>query len=276
MDGSIIAIILFIVITIIYYAGIKPKLTTAILEDPKLYSTYAMSLYGTLFVYFLAAVLSQFGLNISVLIATCGGSVLHNINSAAYITLVPWVFIFGALIGVIVTFPGFKSAFSNVIGYFVVSNTANKLLTELLKNQEVESAIDGDVNAAKNREAYQSAADAIIKLFGNTSILINQIVPENFEEYWNMLTPLMKEGAGTPEMKQKLLDTVALRDNIGEAMWYVYASILIISITQFQMAANGCQQDIAMMQAKHDDFVKNEDARIAQDNKIKSQTYTIT
>ncbi len=174
------------------------------------------------------------------------------------------------------TFPGFKSAFSNVIGYFVVSGTANKLLTELLKNQEVESAIDGDENASKNREAYQSAADAIIKLFGNTSILINQIVPENFEEYWNMLTPLMKEGAGTPEMKQKLLDTVALRDNIGEALWYVYASIFIITITQYQIAANGCKQDIAMMKAKQADFVKNEDARIAQMNKIKSQTYTIT
>lgn len=276
MDGSFISIIIFIIITILYYVAIKPKLTTEILANTDLYTGYAMTLYATLFAYFLAVILSQFGLNIYTLITTCGGSVLNNVISATYITLVPWIFMFGALIGVLIIFPGFKSAFSNVIGYFVVSNKANQILTELLKNMEVNKAIDGDPNAVDNKAAYESAADAIIKLFGNTSILINQIVPENFEEYWEMLTPLMKEGANNLEMKQKLLDTVVLRDNVGEAFWFVYAAILIISITQYQIAANGCQQDVAMMQAKRDDFVKNEDAIAAQDAKTKGTTYTIT
>ena len=44
---------------------------------------------------------------------------------------------------------------------------------------------------------------------GNTAVLINQIVPSNFESYWNILKPLMKpqfqtDSAETMDMKNKL------------------------------------------------------------------------
>ena len=42
----------------------------------------------------------------------------------------------------------------------------------------------------------QNTADAILKICGNTGILINQITPDNFIEYMKMLQPLMKDEYG--------------------------------------------------------------------------------
>jgi hypothetical protein len=174
-------------------------------------------------------------------------------------------------------FPGFKSAFSNVIGYFAVAGTANNILTELLVNTDLNQTIDDSTegNAEKNK-SLKSAAEAIIKLCGNMSILINQIVPSNFVEYWSMLVPLMKEQyqAGAPELKQQLLDTVVMRDNIGEAMWYIYTAILLISITQYNIMKRGCTGDLATMQASHDKYLEQEAAVKATTEKAESTVYT--
>jgi hypothetical protein len=51
--------------------------------------------------------------------------------------------------------------------------------------------------------------------------------PNNFLEIWETLKPLMITGSyDNLEIKQKLLDLVVLKDNIGEAFWYLYTSIL--------------------------------------------------
>ena len=39
----------------------------------------------------------------------------------------------------------------------------------------------------KSKKELQDAAEAIVKLTGNMSILVNQLVPSNFNEYWNIL-----------------------------------------------------------------------------------------
>lgn len=280
MDSSFVSIILFIIITIGYYIVLKPSLTVEKLEDTAQYVSYTTMVYGALFTYFLAAVLTQFGVNATTITNTCGGSVTQNIVSAAYITFIPWIFIFGALIGILIVFPGFKSAFSNVVGYFAVSGKANILLTELLVNTDISKSINQDISSPENKEKLQNATDAIIKLVGNTSILINQIVPENFHQYWEMLTPLMKPVYQNPQtnagVKQSLLDLVVMRDNVGEAMWYIYTGILIISITQYQIVSNGCKQDIATMEANHAEFLKNEAKLEEKNKKAQSTTYKIT
>lgn len=54
--------------------------------------------------------------------------------------------------------------------------------------------MDSDASATEEQKlGLQQAADAIIKICGNNSILINQIVPSNFTSYWDILKPLMKK-----------------------------------------------------------------------------------
>jgi hypothetical protein len=209
----------------------------------------------------------------------CGGSVSQNVGAAAVMTFIPWVLIFGSLMLVLIAFPGFKSAFSNVIGYFVVAGEANNVLTTLLVNQETKSAIDGETDTTpEKKQELSRAAEAILKLCGNMSVLINQIVPSNFEEYWSLLKPLMKSeyqtsGEQSMELKTKLLNLVVRRDNIGEALWYVYTAVLLISVIQYNLTTRGCVKDPSAMEASHQAFLKEEEIQNQQQAKLQNTVY---
>jgi len=279
MDTTYLSLISFIIITIAYYF-LKGKLIASPLGDTsgKNYQEYTKSSLMKLGVYFLAVVLVQFGINASIIINKCGGSVSQNIGVAFLMTFIPWVLIFGVLLVVLLMFPGFKSAFSNVVGYFAVAGPANTVLAELLINTDINKAIATDTSSPENKQALQSAADAILKLCGNMSILINQIIPSNFDEYWQMLTPLMKpeHQTGAPELKQKLLDLVVRRDNIGEAMWYIYTAVLLISIVQYNLTTRGCVKNVAAMEKSQQEFLAKEAKINATKQKAASQTYKVT
>jgi hypothetical protein len=279
MDTSYLSLLIFIAITLLYYLVFKPKLSASAFDDKsgQEYAAYSGKNNVFLTCYFLLVVITQIIMNSSVLVNTCGGSIVQNIGAAFLLTVIPWFFIFGIVIVALMIFPGFKSAFSNVIGYFAVAGTANNILTELLVNVDLNQAIDDSTqgNAEKNK-SLKGAAEAIIKLCGNMSILINQIVPSNFTEYWSMLVPLMKDQyqAGAPELKQQLLDTVVMRDNIGEAMWYIYTAILLISITQYNIMKRGCTGDLATLQAGHEKYLEQEAAVKVKTEKAESTIYT--
>ena len=280
MDSSFFSLLLFTLITILYYLVLKPNLSTSMLEDPtgEEYIKYNSSKNTALFIYFIMVVLSQIFVNATVIINKCGGSIAQNIGSAFLITLIPWIFIFGGVITCLMMFPGFKSAFSNVIGYFAVSGSANNILSELLVQADINQTINENANGdIEKKDSLKTAAEAIVKLCGNMSILINQIVPSNFMEYWSMLTPLMKQQYqnGATELKQQLLDTVVRRDNIGEALWYVYSAILLISITQYSIVSRPCDKDLATMQSDQEKFLKTEAKMNAKTDKMNSTIYTL-
>ena len=130
--NSYINLITFIIITLLYFFKLKPTLTYDILNDQTKLLNYTKSNYIYLGVYYLCILLSQIVLNSAVIINLCGGSISKNIGAASLITIFPWTLIFGVVIIVLIVFPGFKSAFSDVVGYFYVSNSAHTLLSNLL------------------------------------------------------------------------------------------------------------------------------------------------
>jgi hypothetical protein len=184
------------------------------------------------------------------------------------------------IIAIIVIYPGFKSAFSDVIGYYYVSTTANKVLTDLLIDKDVQKKMDKDVQlTTEKKEALEDAADAIIKICGNTAILINQIVPANFVEYWNILTPLMKEKYRTGDnidIRNKLFEIVVTRDNIGEAMWFIYTGLLLTSIVQLNITTRGCANTPKTMEQNYQKFLDTETAAKQKQEQATSTTYTMT
>ena len=203
-------------------------------------------------------------------------------------------------------YPGFKSAFSDVIGYFYVSSSANKLLTDLLVNTDLEKklspasemtpapdviAVPQNVEQQTNniiggskleKEQMQDAADLIIKICGNTSVLINQIVPSNFNNYWSLLTPLKKDkyknnsSAETIKLRDELFDLVVTRDNIGESLWYIYTGLLLTSIVQLKITSRGCASNPKTMQQNYQKFLDKEDEAKAKQEQSTSTTYTIS
>lgn len=295
MANSYLNIITFLFTTFVYYLALKPSLKYDDMTKQDNYNNYLNNSKLYLAVYFFAILVVQFLVNSYIITDTCGGSIKENLGAAGSYTFIPWTIIFGAVIIVLMVYPGFKSAFSDVVGYFYISNSANKLLTELLINTKVNEEInkidEGEFSESANsnakqvggtsKKALEDAADMIIKICGNTSLLINQIVPSNFVEYWDTLKPLMKsqyqtDGALANQKRDELFELVVTRDNIGEAMWYIYTGLLISSIVQFKIASRGCVVDPKQMAKNYQNYI-SEQEKIKQEEKLAtSKVYTLT
>ena len=282
MASSYLNIITFLLTTLFYYIAIKPTLTYETFSDENKMKAYTTNNYIFLAIYLLLVMVIQFIVNSSIISNTCGGSITENMGAAGIYTFLPWILIFGVLAIILTVYPGFKSAFSDVIGYYYVSGPANKILTELLIDKDLQNKLDQDKTMTEDKKlALQSAADTIIKICGNTSILINQIVPNNFNQYWNILTPLMKtqyqtETPETLEKKTKLFELVVSRDNVGEAMWYIYAGILLTCIVQLKITTRGCASNPKTMEQNYQKFLDEEEKNKTKQEQATSKTYTIT
>jgi len=277
-DGSFLSLTVFLIITIVYYLWLKPPFTINLInsKDENEITDYNKNKMGALLKFLLFVTVSQYSVNSYILITKCGGDVTKNMVTAIFMTFIPWFLIFGAVAGVLVIFPGFKSAFSNVIGYFIVASKANLILTTLLKNSDLQAKIREE--DPEKQKALESAAEAILKLCGNTGILINQISPDNFAEYWGLLKPLLKDEFQATDggsYKGELLKLVVLRDNVGEALWYIYTAVLIVSIVQMNLSTRGCQTDAATMEANRQKYLDAQASYQAEQDKLKSQVYTV-
>ena len=304
MASSYLNIITFLLVTLLYYLVLKPSLTLGQIANETQLKEYKTNNNIYLAVYVLLIIVVQFIVNASIITTTCGGSISENMGAAGLLTFIPWTLIFGVVVAIIIIYPGFKSAFSDVIGYFYVAGSANNILTELLINPELEKALNNNTNAnnikpsdppeelvgGKNKkqlggstkQQLQEAADAIVKICGNNSILINQIVPSNFMDYWTTLKPLRKEkyqndnSPETIDIQNRLFELVVTRDNVGEAMWYIYTGILITMIVQLKIATRGCVMNPDTMVQNYDTYLANEQQNATQQETATSTVYTIT
>jgi hypothetical protein len=282
MANSYLNIVTFLLTTLFYYLAIKPSYTYEISIDPTKQKEYKSNSYMYLAIYLLLVMVIQFMVNASIISSTCGGNITENMGAAGVLTFLPWTLIFGVLIVILTVYPGFKSAFSDVIGYFWVSSSSNKVITELLVDPKIQKKMDEDTTSTpEQKEAMMTAADTIIKICGNTSVLINQIVPSNFQSYWNILTPLLKpkyqtENPETEKIRNELFEIVVTRDNVGESMWYMYTGLLLTSLVQLKMTTRGCVSNPKTMEANYQKFKDAEQKANAQKELTTSTTYTIT
>ena len=282
MANSYLNIVTFLLTTLFYYLAIKPSYTYEISIDPTKQKEYKSSSYMYLAIYLLLVMVIQFMVNASIISSTCGGNITENMGAAGVLTFLPWTLIFGVLIVILTVYPGFKSAFSDVIGYFWVSSSANKVITELLVDPKIQKKMDEDTTSTpQQKEAMMTAADTIIKICGNTSVLINQIVPSNFQSYWNILTPLLKpkyqtDNPDTEKIKNELFEIVVTRDNVGESMWYMYTGLLLTSLVQLKMTTRGCVSNPKTMEENYQKFKDAEQKAKDQKALATGTTYTIT
>ena len=282
MGSSYLNIFSFLSTTGIYYYFLKPPLTLDVLNDIEKKKTYNSKVYLNLGIYMCLILLTQFLCNTRIISSTCGGDFLENAKTASIFTFLPWIFIFGVLVVTLTVYPGFKTAFSDVVGYYWISGKANEYLTDLLVDPNIQNKINADDNlkTPEQKEAMQTAADSIIKICGNTSILINQIFTTNFTSYWKILDPLKKDkykndGADS-DIKNKLFDLVVVKENVGEFMWYLYTGILLTSLVQLKMTTKGCTSNPKTMEANYNKFLAAE-ANAKQANDLATSTqYTIT
>ena len=254
------SIVGFLIWTIYYFYSFKKPISPI---DPQPNSNHINSL-----IYFLVLLTLQICIGWTVIAATPGCNIVKDngkILGKIFISVIfPWLFIFGFSVLAVALKPNFKSAFSNIYGYLIVSSSANDILTDLLQDPKANSSTDTTIS------------DALNKIYGNKGILINQITTENFNEYIEMLNPLLKLEFQTNQQYDytkasflntdgtlnitdtldpnypdtmrpanlfaKLYSIVNQRDNIGEFSWYFYTALFVISIATYNIATINCRQ----------------------------------
>ena len=361
MDNSVVNFIIFLIFTGIYFTKIRGKATLQDYSSDAGVESYYNSVNMSLLLYFGITLLTQLITNIIVIMNMCGGSFMKNFKYTVTITFIPWILIFGIVIILLISFPNFKNAFSDVVGYYSVSGQANTILLELLNHSNkikghAESIVDQnmdtsptipstDTNVEKlnklEKEIQRESTDLIAEIFSNMSLLINKMTPTNFNEYWDTLRPLMKPqyasltdeqdrycyqladtnnftehlnksksspasvskansrtvegtktnpitpatmvggtakylnacmqkmmGGGDAEtnikvdselqfqviqkycdLKQQMLNLVVYRDNVGEAMWYIYTGLLLSTILKYNINNRGCVKSVSQIQS---------------------------
>jgi hypothetical protein len=221
------------------------------------YGDYMTDNMSRLLTYFLIIVMEQFGFNLATTVTKCGGTVGKNVAVSLLMTVVPWTLIFGAVIAILIVYPGLKSAFADVIGYFFVYSEADEILGTIIVDTNIESVIDKVGQNVDNKDKtseLKNAAEAIMKMYGNKGILINTMNPENFESIWEVLQPLMSKDIPADkkfEYKTQLFNLIIKKDNIGEAMWYIYTGLLLTSVVSYNLVTRGCEKNITKMQEDH-------------------------
>lgn len=284
MDTSYLSILSFLLITWAYYyvASVgKIQLEMRVNEVDKtippvvigkggLYETYEAynsANMGSALIFLLMVVLTQLGLNIYSVIDKCGGSVGKNIGVSLLLTVVPWTIILGGVIGLLMAYPGLKSAFADVIGYYIVSTEANDIIGTIITESKVDEEIEKVKNSNESHE-MKRAAEAVMKMCGNKGVLVNSMNPSNFEQMWKVLTPLMvkevdlktspnnKDNKILNDYKSDLFNLVVKKDNIGEGMWYIYTGLLVTSIVSYNLATRTCSKDSSKTEADHEEYLK--------------------
>ena len=286
---SIASIVSLIIITVIY-GNFKPDLEVVDAkhesENPKIIQIlfngwntdeYKSKIMGMLPWYFVGLLLIQWIISM-IYVSSKYGNLGKNLGVTTLYTFIPWILIFGVMMGILIMYPGFKNAFSNVIGYFIISNQANDLLTSLLGTGDVNKKVNAESNNEKKQNLLE-AADIILKICGNKGVIINEINSENFADMWNTLNTLSLDSISENDkknMRQDLLDLVLRKETIGEFCWYIYCGILVSSIVFYQLSAQTYEKSTEEIAENEQQYVAEQDEKAKQEEVYNNVSYTMS
>ena len=160
---------------------------------------------------------SQLFINVKNTAELCNGT--PQIVNAFIYTMIPNFFILGLIMVIMKVLPGWKSPFSNTIGYFVVYMLGvSDAFSDLLKTKKTDGVDWGEL---------------MQKICDNQAIVINEITPFNFELFLNKMNKdkLLKSNFKKKPAYHKLWKYVVVKDSIAEFMWIGLCGALVISTT---------------------------------------------
>ena len=250
--------IFFFIITLIYF--IIRYYTKGNATTQKVFT----ALYGV------TILISQYIVQLNMTKELCGEP---QISSALYVSLVPWIFIFGTMMIVLSIFPSWLRPFSNTFGYLGAKlNGVNKLLENIFKSAADKSAADKSFSLTKDNKI---ALDALEKIYDDPSMLVNEITQTNFERFWLNMSKSGLFQTSAINYKEALKNIVYLKDIISEFLWYILTGILTISISNNYIVNEGCKTSVKEMKKRHDDYEEKEKKILeARKNAPEERIYT--
>lgn len=256
MGSSLLALLLFAVLTIVYF-----------IIKYFMYNSSQLKIIAG--IYILLVIVTQYAISLSAIKTKCGS---NDYVAAFSVTTFPWIFIFGILYIVMAMFPSWKSPFANTFGYGVtrMAGVRTLLVDNILKKDAYKqgggSSIGrkrlskkmtqrgGNIEEEGDNSGLSSMKEltkSLQHIYSDPSLLINEITPENYETFWTRMKPLFKSGAG--DYKDSLFKMILLKDIISESIWYLLTGMLVTSMVANSIANRKCKFSI-------DDMKKSQDA----------------
>jgi len=190
----------------------------------KIYSKDGKEIKMWSIIYILLLIIGQFYINLTITNQLCG---VNQYISALSVTIIPWGVIFGLLNVMLMVFPGWLSPFSNTFGYLIAKFAGiENFFNDILNPKIIKNNADSSINVA--------AAEALEHIYGDKSLLLNEITSENIETFWSQMTDakLLKESVKDDiDIKTKLLWFINLKTNIAVYIWYILTGALITSVS---------------------------------------------
>ena len=234
-------------------------------------------------IYYLGVLVTQYFINLTAITSRCGNT---NYYLAFMVTIVPWVFIFGLLNIMLAQFPGWKAPFSNTFGYLIANAAGAKdiLIDHILKDDFISRLTPGkkddkdDSQGGGSRRSKKQvggdvnklAIEAVQHIYSDPSLLLNEITPDSYEQFWDKMTPLFKDGAD--DYKTDLYKLIELKELVSEGIWYLLTGSLITSVSDNYIMNGDCGTSADEMKKRHSNYEKQmkkkEEIKSAETKKV--------
>jgi hypothetical protein len=214
-------------------------------------------------IYILLLIIGEFIINLNLTDSMCG---TKQYDTALFITIIPWVVIFGLLYVVLSIFPGWLSPFSNTFGYGIAKLSGlTSFLNFILKNTN-------DLG----KETDDKVSESLQHIYSDKSLLINEITQSNFPDFWTNMKSIFKpaEYAKT-DNKVKLLSFVRLKDIVSEYIWYMLTGTLITSVSYNYVVNKGCSSSVKEMKKRRKAYNEKLQKKQAE-QEVKPKVYSTT
>lgn len=247
IDPSAQVLSIFLLVSVVFFV-----LKFVILRDNK--GTQAM--VGVFALYLIIVGITAIVLNNRAIKNKCGE---ENFGMAFLATLVPWGLIFGLLNLVLIIFPGWKAPFSNTFGYLIVKLSGlNDILNNTLKTK-----------AGKSEE--RGVNEMITKIYTDRSLLINEITPDNYQEFWDSMRKGNLLTSKANDFKDKLRELIIMKDIVSEFIWYILTGIIITTLSSNYISSVKCVPSSEYLEKKHKEW-ETKGKQIKREGKIYYET----
>tara|TARA_B100000795_G_scaffold22729_2_gene15131 strand:- start:366 stop:1043 length:678 start_codon:yes stop_codon:yes gene_type:complete len=197
----------------------------------------------------------MYSFNIKTMAMSCPVDSKNFAFNVFFYTFLPFLFIMGTLVIILVLMPGWKAPFSNTIGYFIVKNVWARKLFKLQQWIKVEGVSDEALGPIKRFNSVH-----------NRTFFVNELTPDNFFTGINSINigpglelefepknvPNPKaEGTEMPNpetgglgIKKQLYAAIILKDIISEFIWYFLGGLLTYSVSQINIMNAACEKGV--------------------------------
>ena len=221
--------------------------------------------------YILAVIVGEYFLNLKLTFHMCK---VYQWESTLFITIVPWLLIFGVMHLFLSMFPGWLSPFSNTFGYLAAKLMGLPDLMQELKTDKIQDP---------------AAFQVINSLMNDPSLLINQYSPEDVKDIKDPSDPLgikiiqtrpLFDGVWTnlkdsglikkfdnikdsDKYRDKLYKFVDMKYTISELIWNLLAGGLVTSVSYNYIIDIGCSKPAEEIKERHDAYQAAQKKKLA-------------